>query len=185
MKKQVAKLEALLYIAGDAGLSKETLEELLEQTPQELSEEIAELKSTLQETGLQIVEIAGSYKMTNAAEYSDVVEKYFQKDVNKHLSQSALEILAIIAYRQPITRIEIDELRGVNSSAALQTLIWRGLIKVTGKKEVTGRPNLYGTTDYFLEYFGYKDLTELPVIEKFEENESIDLFDNPTLNENE
>lgn len=185
MKKQIAKLEALLYVAGDAGLSKEILEELLEQTQQEVTEDIAELRASLQETGLQIVEVANTYKMTNAAEYSEIVEKYFQKDVNKHLSQSALEILAIIAYRQPITRIEIDELRGVNSSAALQTLIWRGLIKVTGKKDVTGRPNLYGTTDYFLEYFGYKDISELPVIEKFEDNESIDLFDNPNLNENE
>lgn len=185
MKKQVAKLEALLYVAGDAGLSKDTVEELLDQTSEEVTEIIEELKASLQETGLQIVEIADSYKMTNAAEYSETVEKYFQKDVNKHLSQSALEVLAIIAYRQPITRIEIDELRGVNSSAALQTLIWRGLIKVTGKKDVTGRPNLYGTTDYFLEYFGYKDLTELPVIEKFEDNEPIDLFDNPNLTENE
>ncbi|QNQ82365.1 SMC-Scp complex subunit ScpB [Lactobacillus sp. PV037] len=183
MKKQAAKLEALLYVAGDAGLSKATLEELLGQNSKELTQDVEELKSALQKTGLQIIEIADSYKMTNAAEYSEIVENYFQKDVNKHLSQSALEILAIIAYRQPITRIEIDELRGVNSSAALQTLIWRGLIKVTGKKDVTGRPNLYGTTDYFLEYFGYKDLTELPVIEKFEENEAIDLFDKPNFDE--
>lgn len=96
------------------------------------------------------------------------------------MSQSALEILSIIAYRQPITRIEIDDIRGVNSSGALQTLIWRGLIKQDGKKDAPGHPKLYVTTDYFLQYFNYQSLADLPLIEDFEDTtdgEEIDLFD--------
>lgn len=111
--------------------------------------------------------------MTTSYDVADVVEKYYQKDLSKTLSQSALEILAIVAYRQPITRVEIDEIRGVNSAGAIQTLIWRGLVKTSGKKDVPGHPNLYVTTDYFLQYFGYESLADLPVIEDFE-NESID-----------
>ena len=111
---------------------------------------------------------------------AEFIEKYFQKDLTKNLSQSALEILAIVAYRQPITRVEIDDIRGVNSSGALQTLVWRGLIETNGKKEAPGHPKLYVTTDYFLQYFNYQSLADLPLIEDFEDsanNEEIDLFD--------
>ena len=111
---------------------------------------------------------------------AEIIEKYFQKDLTKNLSQSALEILAIVAYRQPITRVEIDDIRGVNSSGALQTLVWRGLIETNGKKEAPGHPKLYVTTDYFLQYFNYQSLADLPLIEDFEDsanNEEIDLFD--------
>lgn len=86
------------------------------------------------DSGMQIIHIANTYKMTTSQQTAKIIEKYFQKDLTKNLSQSALEILSIIAYRQPITRIEIDDIRGVNSSGALQTLIWRGLIKQDGKK---------------------------------------------------
>ena len=109
-----------------------------------------------------------------------IIEKYFQKDLTKNLSQSALEILAIVAYRQPITRVEIDDIRGVNSSGALQTLVWRGLIKADGKKDAPGHPKLYVTTDYFLQYFNYHSLADLPLIEDFADNDSngeIDLFE--------
>lgn len=95
------------------------------------------------------------------------------------MSQSALEILAIIAYRQPITRVEIDDIRGVNSSGALQTLVWRGLIKQDGKKDAPGHPKLYVTTDYFLQYFNYRSLADLPLIEDFKDavdGEEVDLF---------
>lgn len=100
--------------------------------------------------------------------------------MTKNLSQSALEILAIVAYRQPITRVEIDDIRGVNSSGALQTLIWRGLIEANGTKDAPGHPKLYVTTDYFLQYFNYQSLADLPLIEEFgdsENNGEMDLFD--------
>lgn len=117
------------------------------------------------------------------------MEAYFNKDLTKNISQSALEILAIVAYRQPITRIEIDEIRGVNSSGALQTLVWRGLVKAQGVKDAPGHPKLYVTTDYFLQYFGYKSLADLPVIENFEDSSfdadgQVDLFaENGTADE--
>lgn len=83
-----------------------------------------------------MIHIAHSYKLTTSPQTAKIIEKYFQKDLTKNLSQSALEILSIVAYRQPITRVEIDDIRGVNSSGALQTLIWRGLIKPDGKKKM-------------------------------------------------
>lgn len=185
MTTNLANLEALLYIAGDDGIDKEALGNLLEVEEQKLDEMLATLKQKLEkdnDSGLELLQINNNLKLATRPEVSKVVEKYFQKDVSKTISQSALEILSIVAYRQPITRVEIDEIRGVNSSGAIQTLIWRGLIKSSGKKDAPGHPNLYVTTDYFLQYFGYQSLADLPVIEDFEddvesENEEFDLFD--------
>lgn len=183
MASKVAELEALLYLAGDEGIQKNNLCELLQLANIEFETLIKELQNKLandQDSGLQIINLNDSYKLTTNSRVSKVVEKYFSKDLTKTISQSALEILSIIAYRQPITRVEIDEIRGVNSSGALQTLIWRGLVKANGKKDAPGHPNLYVTTDYFLQYFGYESLADLPVIEDFD-NEfdtegEIDLF---------
>lgn len=185
MTTNLANLEALLYIAGDDGIDKEALGNLLEVEEQKLDKMLATLKQKLEkdnDSGLELLQINNNLKLATRPEVSKVVEKYFQKDVSKTISQSALEILSIVAYRQPITRVEIDEIRGVNSSGAIQTLIWRGLIKSSGKKDAPGHPNLYVTTDYFLQYFGYQSLADLPVIEDFEddvesENEEFDLFD--------
>ncbi|MBP2057979.1 segregation and condensation protein B [Lactobacillus colini] len=182
MATKEAQLEALLYAAGDNGMAQDVLSGVLEVDTNELTEIVNKLKNKLEEdsySGLKLVTINQTYKLITSPECSDVISEFFQKDLSKHLSQSALEILAIVAYRQPITRVEIDELRGVNSSAALQTLIWRGLIKINGKKDVPGRPNLYETTDYFLQYFNYSSLADMPVIEDFENDNSgpIDLFE--------
>lgn len=192
MTSKIAQLEALLYVAGDGGIKKEQLRDLL-QVP---DPEIENLAKRLQEklasdpgSGLQLLEINDEYKLTTSGEVSDLVEAYFNKDLTKNISQSALEILAIVAYRQPITRIEIDEIRGVNSSGALQTLVWRGLVKAQGVKDAPGHPKLYVTTDYFLQYFGYKSLADLPVIENFEDSSfdadgQVDLFaENGTADE--
>lgn len=137
MTKKIANLEALLYVAGDNGLSIKNLCEILRVTEVELNNLVFKLKDKLakdNEAGLQVIQINDLYKLTTSPEASAVIEKYFAKDLTKNLSQSALEILSIIAYRQPITRVEIDEIRGVNSAGALQTLIWRGLIQINGKK---------------------------------------------------
>ena len=136
MASKLANLEALLYVAGDNGLEEQNLIELLEVDGEELGQLVTRLQQKMKadpDSGMQIIHIAYSYKMTTSQQTAKIIEKYFQKDLTKNLSQSALEILSIIAYRQPITRIEIDDIRGVNSSGALQTLIWRGLIK-TAKK---------------------------------------------------
>ncbi|CCI85352.1 segregation and condensation protein B [Lactobacillus pasteurii DSM 23907 = CRBIP 24.76] len=178
---KLAELEALLYLAGDDGISWQALAELLEINSAELEKLVEQLSEKYQndsQTAFQVVQINEFYKLTTNSKVSRIVERYFSKDLAKNLSQSALEILAIIAYRQPITRVEIDEIRGVNSSGALQTLIWRGLIKINGKKNAPGHPNLYITTSYFLQYFDFKSLADLPLIEDFEddESESLNLF---------
>lgn len=183
MISKQANLEALLYAAGDNGLEEQNLIELLKVDEKELTVIVNKLQkklSTDPDAGIQLIHIAHSYKLTTSPQTAKIIEKYFQKDLTKNLSQSALEILSIVAYRQPITRVEIDDIRGVNSSGALQTLIWRGLIKPDGKKDAPGHPKLYVTTDYFLQYFGYQSLADLPLIEDFEDNadnEEIDLFE--------
>ncbi|WP_338199140.1 SMC-Scp complex subunit ScpB [Lactobacillus rizhaonensis] len=184
MMTKIAQLEALLYVAGDNGIESTNLCELLQIGKPALRELTKSLQEKLQknpDSGLQIQRLNDSYKLTTRPEVSKTIENFFQKDLTKSLSQSALEILSIIAYKQPITRIEIDEIRGVNSSGALQTLIWRGLVRINGKKEAPGHPNLYVTTDYFLQYFGYQSLADLPLIEDFEDDSvnaegEIDLF---------
>lgn len=173
MATKIANLESLLYVAGDDGLNVKSLCELLQITEVELNNLAESLKKKFKndpDCGLQVIQINDVYKMTTNPDTGEMVEKYFAKDLTKTLSQSALEILSIIAYRQPITRVEIDDIRGVNSSGALQTLIWRGLVKADGKKDAPGHPNLYVTTNYFLQYFNFQSLADLPLIEDFEDN---------------
>ncbi|MBW8013023.1 SMC-Scp complex subunit ScpB [Lactobacillus helveticus] len=183
MASKEANLEALLYVAGDNGLEEQNLIEMLEIDGESLDKVAKNLQQKLTQdadSGLQLIHIAHTYKLTTSPQTAKIIEKYFQKDLTKNLSQSALEILAIVAYRQPITRVEIDDIRGVNSSGALQTLVWRGLIKADGKKDAPGHPKLYVTTDYFLQYFNYHSLADLPLIEDFADNDSngeIDLFE--------
>ncbi|MCT0191983.1 SMC-Scp complex subunit ScpB [Lactobacillus helveticus] len=183
MPSKEANLEALLYAAGDNGLEEQNLIEMLEIDGESLDKVAQNLQQKLTQdadSGLQLIHIAHTYKLTTSPQTAKIIEKYFQKDLTKNLSQSALEILAIVAYRQPITRVEIDDIRGVNSSGALQTLVWRGLIKADGKKDAPGHPKLYVTTDYFLQYFNYHSLADLPLIEDFADNDSngeIDLFE--------
>ena len=183
MASKEANLEALLYAAGDNGLEEQNLIEMLEidgETLDKVAENLQRKLTKNSDSGLQLIHIPHTYKLTTSPQTAKIIEKYFQKDLTKNLSQSALEILAIVAYRQPITRVEIDDIRGVNSSGALQTLVWRGLIKADGKKDAPGHPKLYVTTDYFLQYFNYHSLADLPLIEDFVDNDSngeIDLFE--------
>ncbi|MDF7638869.1 SMC-Scp complex subunit ScpB [Lactobacillus sp. ESL0791] len=184
MATKMAELEALLYVAGDNGIDTASLCSLLQISQaalRELTKNLAEKLTSNNDAGLQLLHINDHYQLATSPKVSKVIESYFQKDLTKNLSQSALEILAIIAYKQPITRVEIDEIRGVNSSGALQTLVWRGLVEINGKKEAPGHPNLYVTTNYFLQYFGYHSLADLPLIEDFEDDSfdaegEVDLF---------
>lgn len=165
------ELEALFYVSGDDGLTKIVIAEILDLSlpeTEELLERFSQRLAADERSGLKIIKVNDLYKMVTKPEVSPLVLQYLKKGQNNSLSQAALEILAIVAYRQPITRIELDEIRGVNSSGPLQTLVNRGLIEVAGKKDVVGHPNLYQTTNYFLEYFGYETLADLPAIEEFE-----------------
>lgn len=191
MASKLAQFEALLYVAGDDGMAFEQLGSLLaieQPALRQLADKLKEKLAQDASSGLQLQSLGNSYKLTTKAEVAKIVASYFQKGASKKLSQSALEILAIIAYKQPITRVEIDEIRGVNSAAAIQTLIWRGLVKAEGVKEAAGHPRLFVTTDYFLQYFDYHSLADLPVIEDFADNSidqegQIDLFSSKGQND--
>ena len=119
--------------------------------------------------GLQLVEVAGGWQITTRPEYNDWVRELLDPKAPTRLSIQALETLAVIAYKQPVTLPEVIELRGVKSGGVLKTLLEKRLIRIVGRKEVVGRPMLYGTTRQFLLHFGLKDLAELPKIEEFAE----------------
>ncbi|AYE39483.1 SMC-Scp complex subunit ScpB [Companilactobacillus zhachilii] len=167
---------ALLFVAGDQGIKEKDLAGLLEIDSAALRQNIEELKIKLMtdvDSGIQLVDFNDVYKLVTKNEFAELLTKYFKAGLGSKLSQAALEVLSIIAYRQPITRIEIDEIRGVQSSGSLNTLLMRKLIKENGKKNVPGHPNLYVVTDEFFDYFGIKSIEELPKIEKFEDNSNM------------
>ena len=161
-------LEAVLFAAG-IPLSVPKLAEIIETPEWEVQETLTELEHILSErgSGIFLRRSAGGYQLVTHPNAFPWVKKLSEK-VQPTLSSSAMETLSIIAYKQPITRIEIDAIRGVNSSGALAKLQAFDLIKEDGKKEVLGRPNLYVTTDYFLDYMGINHLEELPVIDELE-----------------
>lgn len=177
-----AIVEGLLFAAGDEGLTIKQISAVLE-VGEEVSHDIIHdlmLDYNKKDRGIQIVEIANTYQLTTKKEHSEYMKKLIESPSSSSLSQAALETLAIIAYRQPITRAEIEEIRGVKTERPLQTLLARVLIKEIGRAEGTGRAILYGTTKEFLEYFGLKTIDELPPLpEKFDddqEQEDADLF---------
>jgi len=120
------------------------------------------------ELGLRIRQVSGGFQMVTDKELVHELEPYFGEKTEA-LSRASLETSAIVAYKQPITRIEIDEIRGVNSSGTVRYLLEKNLIKVTGRKDVPGRPLLYSTTRYFLEYMGINDISELPTFREWQE----------------
>jgi segregation and condensation protein B len=157
-------IEGLLFASGDEGLDAKQLAEVLELDPLLASDLVLELRDELKRTGrgIQIVEVAGAYQLTTLAEHAPYFERLAYSPSRSSLSQAALETLSIIAYKQPITRVEIEEIRGVKSDRALHTLGGKDLIEETGRAEAVGRPILYGTTKQFLDYFGLSSLRELP-----------------------
>ncbi len=119
--------------------------------------------------GVEIIEIAGGFKMKTRAEFSQWIGALFTTKKKTRLSIQALETLAVIAYKQPITKAEIEQIRGVNIVGTVRTLLERNLVKILGKKEAPGRPIMYGTTKEFLEYFGLKNISSLPTLKEFSE----------------
>lgn len=177
-----SKIEALLFVAGDDGLSMKQLEFLTEAEEKEIKEEISDMARRYEETetsGIMIKELAGVYQLVTKAEVADTIQRLVENPTVQSLSQASLEVLAIVAYKQPITRVEIEDLRGVKSEKALHTLAGKALIQEVGRAEGTGRAILYGTTSEFLNYFGLKNLDELPALpDEAEEDEDgdTDLF---------
>jgi len=158
-------LELLIFSSGEP-VTTSSLKEITGFPEEEikliLDELIAEYNS--RNGGIVIKEIAGGYQFVTNPEYGEWIKRFKKTANTSKLSMAALETLAIIAYKQPIIKAEIDEIRGVNSDGAIKTLLEKRLIKIVGKKEAPGRPFLYGTTKEFLQYFGLKDLTELPTL---------------------
>lgn len=175
-------LEALLFAAGDEGLSVKQIASVLEITEYQATDIVESLKEEYVSDvrGIQVIEIAGVYQMTTKKEHSDYLKRLVETSSTQGLSQAALETLAIIAYKQPITRAEIDEIRGVKTERPIHTLVTKVLIKEVGRAEGSGRAYLYGTTKEFLDYFGLNSIEELPPLadnsdDSFESGEA-DLF---------
>jgi len=177
----LASIEALLFVAGEDGLSLRHLAQLTQLSAPALSQQLEKLRDKYAldtESALGLVETGKTYKLVTKEEHAELLRLYSSTPINQSLSRASLEVLSIIAYKQPITRIEVDEIRGVNSSAAIAKLQAFNLIREDGKKEVLGRPNLYVTTDYFLDYMGVNQLEELPDASNIQlQDEEVTLFD--------
>ena len=170
-----AILEALIF-ASPEPLTPKQMYKLLETEPKEdVQAALAELKRDYDRPGgLQLVEVAGGYQIATRPDLHEWVRRLFHERSTQKLTVQALETLAVIAYRQPITALEITDVRGVNTSGVLNTLLERHLIKIVGRKQVVGRPFLYATTKEFLIRFGLNDLADLPKIEDMAEALGLD-----------
>lgn len=166
-----AVLEALLFVSSEpipvprlatviGAASKAEVEQALKVLQEQLAQD---------GRGIQLVKLAGGYRLVTKADYAPWLKRLDKAKAAQKLSRSALESLAIIAYKQPLVRAEIEEIRGVETSGVLRTLLERKLVRIVGRKEVPGRPIMYGTTKFFLEHFGLQDLGQLPPLREFKE----------------
>jgi segregation and condensation protein B len=179
-----AILEALIF-ASPEPLTPKQMFKLLDAEPKEdVQAALQALKQEYERPGgLQLVEVAGGYQIVTRPDLHEWVRRLFHERSTQKLSVQALETLAVIAYRQPVTALEITEIRGVNTSGVLNTLLERGLIKIAGRKQVVGRPFMYATTKEFLIRFGLNELSDLPKVEDMAEALGLDaplLIERPT-----
>lgn len=167
--KNKAVLEGLLFVVGEDGLTLDQIEEVLELKEEEVKEVVNELKHSYEneDRGLRIDFLGNRLKLTTKFEHREYYQKLLENPETNTLSQAALETLAIIAYNEPITRMQIDKLRGVGSSQMIRKLVAKGLVKESGRSDLPGRPILYETTNDFLDYFGLSNIKELPDMEKY------------------
>ena len=179
-ERMLAILEGLLFLCGDDGLSIEQAATSMDATEEYVAELFDELqKYYLQESrGIEIARFGEKYRFLSKAAIHDAAKKLFQTSTEAKLSNAALETLAIIAYKQPITRVEIEEIRGVGADVMLRKLVARGLIQEDGRSEAAGRPILYSVTDEFLDSFKLLSLDELPELPQFgiEDSDNGELF---------
>lgn len=171
MTNYISVLEGLLFVAGDDGITLEEASYILELERSAVRQLLDELKKRLEDenSGLEFLLTASHYKLVTKASLKSYIEKYAVSPYSSQLSQASLETLAIIAYKQPVTRVDIESIRGVQSSGSIQKLLLRDLIEEAGRLETPGRPKLYKTTAYFMDYFGLESLDALP--------DASDLFD--------
>lgn len=173
-------LEGLLYVTGDEGLSLKDVMTILNLNEEQAKQLVYKLKLSYEQEnrGLRLSYLGNTFKLTTKQEHKQYYEKLLENPTSHTLSQAALEVLAIIAYNEPITRAEVDEMRGVDSIYIIRKLIAKGLLKEAGKSDKPGHPILYKTTDDFLDYFGLATKDDLPKIENISniEKEESDLF---------
>ena len=172
---KLAILEGLLFVVGDEGLTLNQMMDILEIESDEAKELLGQLKEKYeQETrGIRISFLGNTFKLTTKKEHREYYQKLIENEESNILSQAALETLAIVAYNQPITRNDVNEIRGVDSAQMIRKLVAKGLLKEVGRSEGIGRPILYGTTAEFLDYFDLATIDDLPSIEEFKETEEI------------
>lgn len=168
----VQQVESLLFVAGDEGIS---LQMICDATGFErpatllLLEKLAKKYQNDPESSIELRDNNQIYRLVTKSELASIVKRYFEAPLSTSLSNASLETLAIIAYKQPITRVEIDQVRGVNSTGSIQRLLVRDLIEEQGRKDEAGRPILYGTTDSFLNYFDLKTIEDLPELKEIDD----------------
>jgi segregation and condensation protein B len=164
-------LEALLFVTAEPIPVTRFLALLGAVTKQEVDQALASLSHDYEQEGrgLQLAEVAGGYRIVTKAEFAPWLKRLEKVKSPSKLSRSALESLAIIAYKQPIVRGEVEQIRGVETSGVIRTLLERKLVRIVGRKEEPGRPIMYGTTKVFLEHFGLRDLSQLPPLREFKE----------------
>ncbi|MVF15027.1 SMC-Scp complex subunit ScpB [Fructilactobacillus sanfranciscensis] len=189
----IKKIEALIYISGDLGVSVKELEKLIDAPKAAIRENLIKLQEEYQkyDSALEIIQNGDTFQLVTKIEYNDLIQKYVKTDENL-LSQAALETLTIIAYKQPLTRVMVDDVRGINSSVSIRNLLNLGLIKESGKVDEPGMPSLYRTTDLFLKAFGLNNIKQLPELNEGESfnqqkeeifNHNIGLLENEVNNE--
>ena len=187
-----AVIEGLLFVVGDDGLDLDEISKILEISKDDTKELIKELQNDYQSSdrGIRIDFLGDKLKLTTKKEHNIYYQKLLTTEDNNNLSQAALETLAIIAYNQPITRVKVDELRGISNNHIIRKLVAKGLIKEGGRSNMPGRPILYETTSEFLDYFGLSSIDELPDMREFLEEEEketedeVDLYQSKYKEEN-
>ena len=186
-----AVLEGLLFVVGEDGLTIDQIKDVLELDEESSKNLVMELKKDYEDEsrGLRIDFLGNRFKVTTKFEHKAYYQKLLENPETNFLSQAALETLAIIAYNEPITRVQVDSIRGVSSSSIIRKLVAKGFIKEAGRSELPGRPILYETTNEFLDYFGLSSIEDLPKIDDVlksveeEENDSKDLFSSKYVEE--
>ena len=176
-----AVLEGLLFVVGEEGMTANELQKVLEVSDYEFQKLIRELDDdySSQDRGIQIAFLGNCYKLVTKQEHKEFYQKLVTIEENSNLSEATLETLAIIAYNEPITRVQVDEIRGVSSVHHVRKLLLKNLIREVGKSELPGRPILYGVTKEFLDYFGLSTIDDLPKIsiEPAKEVDEMNLFE--------
>ncbi len=177
-----AILEGILFVVGDEGITLDEIENVLQISEEEVKKLLVLLRKDYEDTGrgLRISFLGNTFKLTTKDEHKEYYERLVNDNKNYTLSNAALEVLAVIAYNEPVTRLKIDEIRGVNSSQIVRRLLARGFIKVCGKSSSIGKPNLYKTTNDFLDYFGLASKEDLPKIafeDKKDDNVEKELYE--------